>query len=175
MRLVVSKSASLILEGKTTEHNWKEKVNNLNESQKLQTLKKYYKWLFCSNEYFGSALVKSPNTYRYTSNTQNRNQYAHSHKEKHTHTHTGTRPTTHAHTRPNMALKDACGHCMRHARKFFQGHVNIPDAFGYKQASKLESGNSIWTQLCVAIQRCLSLPAYLCSRMAEWPLSVYLW
>lgn len=37
----------------------------------------------------------------------------------------------------------ACVHCAGHVRKFSPGHVNIPDAFGYKQASKLGSGNSI--------------------------------
>ncbi|TKS83058.1 hypothetical protein D9C73_017168 [Collichthys lucidus] len=92
-----------------------------------------------SNEDLASThRVKYWNTYKYTHNTQNVFSNMHTcTRERHTLEH-GL-----LHTRINMALKDACGHCMRHARKFFQGHVNIPDAFGYKQASKLESGNSI--------------------------------
>lgn len=65
----------------------------------------------------------------------------------------GSRPSAHVHW---YGAGNACGHCTGHARKFFQGHVNIPDAFRYKQASKLESGNSIWAQFSVAMQRCLS-------------------
>lgn len=80
--------------------------------------------------------------------------------------HLGSRPAAQAHW---YCAGNACGHCTGHTRKFFQGHVNIPDAFGYKQASKLESGNSIWAQFSVAMQRCLSLLAYL---SCVWGLAV---
>lgn len=117
-------------------------------------------WGFYSNEAIGPAQV-----FRYC---DMQNMFVHlyiiyTHIKKH-------KPRVHPRT--DIALKDARGHCLIHARKFFQGHVNIPDALGYKQACRIGERKF---DLNPAIQGCLSLPTYLCTRMAEWPLCVYLW